>query len=114
MNGSPLAPRRLDAGWQCASTPAGAYATPIPLDACIKWLDAQVPGTVASAHRAAGVDDEVLAQPFALSDHWYRLTLHAEGKRRVRFNGLATIAEVWIDDRKLLESDSMFITHDID
>ncbi|WP_250535826.1 glycoside hydrolase family 2 protein [Caballeronia sp. AZ10_KS36] len=114
MNGSPLAPRRLDAGWQCASTPAGAYATPMALDACIKWLDAQVPGTVASAHRAAGVDDEALAQPFALSDHWYRLTLHAEGKRRVRFNGLATIAEVWIDDRKLLESDSMFVTSDID
>ncbi|WP_250474528.1 glycoside hydrolase family 2 protein [Caballeronia sp. GAFFF1] len=114
MNGSPLAPRRLDAAWQCASTPAGAYATPMALDACIKWLDAQVPGTVASAHRAAGVNDEALAQPFALSDHWYRLTLHAEGKRRVRFKGLATIAEVWIGDRKLLESDSMFITNDID
>ncbi|VXB07833.1 Beta-mannosidase [Burkholderia sp. 8Y] len=114
MNVSPFTPRRLDVGWQCASTAAGAYATPMALDACMKWLDAPVPGTVASAHRAAGMNDEALAQPFASSDHWYRLTLHTEGKRRLRLNGLATIAEVWIDDRKLLDSDSMFIAHDVD
>ncbi|MDR5856008.1 glycoside hydrolase family 2 protein [Caballeronia sp. LZ062] len=114
MKVSPFSPLRLDAGWQCVSTPAAAYATPMALDADMKWLDAPVPGTVASAHRAAGMDDESLSQPYALSDHWYRLTLHAEGKRRLRFNGLATIAEVWIDDSKVLESDSMFIAHDVD
>jgi beta-mannosidase len=114
MQASPLAPRALDAGWQCVSTPAGACETPDMLDAYTDWLDAPVPGTVASAHRAAGVKDDSPAQAYALSDHWYRVTLHATGKRRLRFNGLATIAEVWIDGRKLLESDSMFLAHDLD
>ncbi|WP_250455788.1 glycoside hydrolase family 2 protein [Caballeronia sp. ATUFL_M2_KS44] len=114
MHVSPLAPRRLDAGWQCVSTPAGACPTPETLDTFTNWLDAPVPGTVASAHRAAGIREDSLAQPYAMSDHWYRTTLEANGKRRLRFNGLATIAEVWIDGRKVLDSDSMFVAHDID
>ena len=114
MKVSPFMPLRLDAGGQCVSTPAGACATPAALHVYTNWLDAPVPGTVASAHRAAGVTDDALAQPFALSDHWYRLTLRTQGKRRLRFNGLATITEVWVDESKLLESDSMFIAHDID
>ncbi|MDR5760752.1 glycosyl hydrolase 2 galactose-binding domain-containing protein [Caballeronia sp. LZ035] len=108
------APRRLADGWQCASTPAGACATPASLDTLTHWIDAQVPGTVASALRATGVKDEALAQPFAHADHWYRLELSGHGKRRLRFNGLATITEVWLDDDKLLDSDSMFIAHDLD
>jgi beta-mannosidase len=108
------APLSLTHGWQCVSTPAGACATPDRLDAFENWIDAPVPGTIASALRAQGVSDEALAQPFALADHWYRVTLNAHGERRLRFNGLATIAEVWIDGRKLLDSDSMFIAHDLD
>ncbi len=114
MHVSPFAPRRLDAGWQCVSTPAGACATPAALDAYTNWIDAPVPGTIASAHRAAGAKEDALAQPFALSDHWYRITLDAHGKRRLRFNGLATVAEIWMDERKLLESDSMFVEHELD
>jgi beta-mannosidase len=32
----------------------------------------------------------------------------------LRFHGLATLAEVWLDDVKRLESESMFIAHDLD
>ncbi|GJH17026.1 glycoside hydrolase family 2 protein [Caballeronia novacaledonica] len=108
------APRRLSEGWQCVSTPAGACTTPASLDTFTQWIDAPVPGTIASALRASGVSDEALAQPFAHSDHWYRVKLSGNGRRRLRFNGLATIAEIWLDDRKLLESDSMFVAHDLD
>jgi len=109
------APRRLSEGWQCVSTPAGACATPASLDALTtQWIEAPVPGTIASALRASGASDEALAQPFAYSDHWYRVTLRGHGKRRLRFNGLATFAEIWLDGRKLLESDSMFVAHDLD
>lgn len=108
------APRRLSEGWQCVSTPAGACTTPASLDTFTQWIDAPVPGTIASALRASGVSDEALAQPFAHSDHWYRVKLCGNGRRRLRFNGLATIAEIWLDDRKLLDSDSMFVAHDLD
>jgi len=108
------AARRLSEGWQCVSTPAGSCATPASLDTVTQWIDAPVPGTIASALRAQGVSDEALAQPFAHSDHWYRVKLAGDGMRRLRFNGLATVAEIWLDDRKLLESDSMFVAHDLD
>jgi hypothetical protein len=61
------------------------------------WLAAQVPGTVASARRAAGLLDTANPPPLAFDDHWYRLTLTGTGKRRLRLHGLATLAEVWLD-----------------
>ncbi len=55
------------------------------------------------------------AHPYPLgdSDYWYRTTLHGAGPRIVRLNGLATIAEVWLDDTLLLCSDNMYVAHDL-
>jgi beta-mannosidase len=107
-------PRELSAGWQCVTTAAGAFASPIDLDSVSGWIDAPVPGTVASALRAAGRLDENATHALAFSDHWYRVRFEANGARRLRFNGLATICEVWLDNRKVLDSDSMFIAHEVD
>ncbi|WP_025599789.1 glycosyl hydrolase 2 galactose-binding domain-containing protein [Burkholderia sp. WSM2230] len=106
-------PQRLDTGWECLSTPAGACASPTDLPAG-GWLAAQVPGTVASARRAAGLFDVLHPTPLAFDDHWYRLTLRGTGKRRLRLHGLATIAEVWMDGIRRLDSDSMFVAHSLD
>jgi beta-mannosidase len=108
-----LWPRPLEAGWQCVSTPAGACASPAELPA-EGWLAAQVPGTVAGARRAAGCFDVANPPPLAFDDHWYRLTLTGTGPRRLRLHGLATLAEVWLDGIKQMESDSMFVAHDLD
>jgi beta-mannosidase len=108
-----LWPQRLDTGWQCLSTPPHAYASPaeLPMQG---WLAAQVPGTVAGARRAAGLLDLDHPPPFAFDDHWYRIEVSGIGRRRLRFHGLATLAEVWFDGVKLLDSESMFISHDVD
>ncbi|WP_409934722.1 glycosyl hydrolase 2 galactose-binding domain-containing protein [Paraburkholderia sp. BCC1884] len=106
-------PQPLDTGWQCVSTAAGACASPADLPAH-GWLAAQVPGTVAGARTAAGLFDALNPAPLAFDDHWYRLTLDGYGKRRLRLHGLATLAEVWLDERRLLDSDSMFVAHDLD
>ncbi len=108
-----LWPQPLDTGWQCVSTPAGACASPADLPAQ-GWLAAQVPGTVASARRAAGLLDTANPPPLAFDDHWYRLTLTGTGKRRLRLHGLATLAEVWLDGIERLTSDSMFVARDLD
>ncbi|MGF6665283.1 beta-mannosidase [Paraburkholderia atlantica] len=108
-----LWPQRLDTGWACLSTPPNAYASPLELPAQ-GWLAAPVPGTVASARRAAGLLDVDHPPPLAFDDHWYRLTLIGSGRRRLRFHGLATLAQVWLDDVKRLDCASMFIAHDLD
>jgi beta-mannosidase len=106
-------PQSLTQGWQCVSTHASACATPADLPVA-GWLDAPVPGTVAAALRAAGRLDIERPPAFESDDHWYRLTLTGNGRRTLRFNGLATRAEVWLDNRLLLESDSMFVAHDVE
>ena len=108
-----LRPQRLDTGWQCVSTPAGACGSPADLPTH-GWLAAPVPGTVAGARRAAGLFDAAHPPPLAFDDHWYRVTLTGTGQRRLRLHGLATLAEVWLDGVKRLDSDSMFVAHDLD
>jgi len=110
-------PRLLSEGWECLTTRAGAYATPAALRAdgqLAGWLAAPVPGTVASAWREAGKLNLETPPAFAFDDHWYRLVLCEKGLRRLRMHGLATLSEVWLDDTKLLDSDSMFVAHDLD
>jgi beta-mannosidase len=107
-------PRPLTDGWECITTAPGACATPAGLDALAGWIAAPVPGTLACAWRAAGRLDEAAPPAFAFDDHWYRVKLEGQGARKLRLHGLATISEVWLDDVKLLDSDSMFIAHDLD
>jgi beta-mannosidase len=124
-------PRLLSDGWECLTTQSGACATPADLDGSGSgsanvsasantnanpntWLPAPVPGTIASAWQAAGKLDTAAPPAFAFDDHWYRLVLSESGLRRVRLHGLATLSEVWLDNTKLLDSDSMFEAHDLD
>lgn len=110
-------PRALDTGWQCLSTRAGACASPADWPA-EGWLAATVPGTVAAAWRDAGRLDIGHPPPLQQDDHWYRVTIEGDrengGVRRLRLHGLATLAEVWLDGVKRLDSDSMFVAHDLD
>ncbi|MGF6777662.1 glycosyl hydrolase 2 galactose-binding domain-containing protein [Paraburkholderia sp. GAS334] len=106
-------PLALSSGWHCVTTPSGACATPAdcPNEG---WLAADVPGTVASAWRAAGRLNAGHPPRFAYDDHWYRVALSGHGHRRLRLHGLASITEVWLDGTLILRSDSMFEAHDID
>ncbi|CCD01944.1 protein of unknown function (plasmid) [Azospirillum baldaniorum] len=82
----------LSAGWElCVTEPGGTPAG--------DWLPAPVPGTVAQALRAAGLYR--LGEPLPLHDRdvWYRVTLTGDGPCTLRFHGLATVAEVWLDGK---------------
>ncbi|KAB0632368.1 beta-mannosidase [Burkholderia stagnalis] len=97
--------------WSLRATPAGAARTPADLGAAGDWIAAPVPGTVAQALAQAGRLDT--AGALAERDYWYRTTLHGHGPRVLRFHGLATVAEAWLDETPLLRSDSMFVSHDV-
>ena len=102
---SPQAP---SGPWRLAVTPSGACASLRDLDSVTDWIPASVPGTAAAALRAAGRWSEAAPEPIHDRDVWYRTHLAGPGRIRLRFEGLATLAEIWLDGVPVLTSRSMF------
>jgi len=95
----------LHAGWQFASTLPGACPDPSQL-AGLAWREAEVPGTVASALGEAASGVEIDAH-----DWWFRTEFASSeaGPAWLRFEGLATLATVWLNGQPILESKNMFV-----
>ena len=101
----------LDADWQAACAPAG---TPFEEIGWLDWLPAQVPGTAAGVLRDAGRWGFSEKRDFDTEDWWWRARFRAEPARAVLgFDGLATLAEVWLDGNAILASDNMFRCHEV-
>lgn len=101
-------------GWHVAITPAQAYDTPDDLPEHLEWLTARVPGTVSAALAAAKRWNAEHPSPLHDKDCWYRVEFDGRGIETLRFGGLATIADVWLNGAHLLHSESMFLSHDVD
>jgi beta-mannosidase len=102
---------QLLGGWELASGRPGAYATPeeLPKEA-LAWQPAIVPGTVADSLGLA-LDS---SRDLDGEDWWYRCRFQAEPREpgtesRLRFDGLATLAEVWLNGARLFVSRNMFV-----
>ena len=110
----------LDAGWTAQATPAGAVLDPAGLaKTAAPAVPAAVPGTVAGALRAAGRWSFASTADFEADDWWFATRFEAApiapGERAaLRLDGLATLAEVWLNGERILSSDSMFIAHAVD
>ena len=110
----------LHDGWTCVGVAPGAavdLSTLARLESV--WRPAIVPGTVASAMRAEGTLDLDRAPDFDAFDWWYRCTFHATPARTAErqvlcLDGLATLAEVWLNGTHLLSSDNMFLHHEVE
>ncbi|MEA2856640.1 MAG: beta-mannosidase [Methylobacteriaceae bacterium] len=90
-------------GWRCAVVASGA----VPQDA--EFIPGRVPGTAAEALIDAGRwswDDPVRLEE---CDVWYRCGFEARSSHRLEFDGLATIADVFLDGEKIGSSQSMFV-----
>jgi beta-mannosidase len=107
-------------GWSVASTAPGGATDPKALLALDpEWHPALVPGTVASAERARKVWSLDTKCNHDARDWWYRTTftcspLDAADRRVLSFEGLASVADVWIDARHILASDNMFVGETVD
>src|SRR5690242_11284666 len=105
----------IDAGWTAQATPAGTVLDPTALATSVApAVPAAVPGTVAGALRAAGRWSFEATADFEADDWWFETRFEAvrvaPGERAaLRFDGLATLAEVWLNGERILESDSMFV-----
>lgn len=102
----------IAAGWTFCSSPPDLYASPADIAADAEWLPALVPGTVAAALRALGLFDIDHPTPLEDKDFWYRTSIEGDGEETLRFLGLATIAQVFLDGVKLFDSTSMFVENE--
>jgi beta-mannosidase len=104
----------LEQGWRLALTPPDACATPAEAASLTDWIAARAPGTTAQALEAAGRWRREAPAPLHDQDAWWRRELTETGRRRLCFAGLATCAEVWLDDRLVLTCASMFQPQEIE
>ena len=105
---------RLDANWTLALSEPDTATTPAEADASLEFISAIVPGTAAQAMIAAdrwSWDDPV---PLDDRDVWYRAAIEGKGRHILVFEGLATFAEVFLDDALILASDNMFVGHRVE
>lgn len=108
----------LDAArWFCGSTAAGSIAHPGQLDLpAAVWRPASVPGTAAGALRAAGEWDWGTEDEWLLDgrDWWFRCRFEHPGQPgpwELELGGIATMADVWLNDAHRLHSENMFTSH---
>jgi len=109
----------LDAGWQLVGNSPGSVSSPDGLDdQPLDWLPAVVPGTVAQSLELAGQWTLDSTLNFDDQDWWYRCSFTPisgdDGSAILHFGGLATLAEVWLNDQPILTSDNMFIEQSLD
>ena len=122
--------RRDVTGWEWASTPAGD-----PEPAAPQWQPCPpdvAATTVAAQRRDAGSWSPERPGDIDAEDHWFAATIRPIGPigpigaaatsttttprttTTLHFGGLATIADVWLDGELIVQSTSMFATHDVD
>lgn len=107
----------LDEGWELAEVPAGAAARPVDLEQKeLRWVHAARRGTVASILRAAGQWELGDSRNLDDVDWWYRCRFPAaqrpaDARTYLRLDGLATVAEVWLNGVHLLRSENMYLAH---
>jgi beta-mannosidase len=105
----------LEHGWNLVLTEAGACRLPSDVPFSSKFIPAPVSGTVAHALEAAGLFDRENPHPLDTKDAWYLCRLFDEepGEVTLRFQGLATICDVFLNGERILSSESMFESHDV-
>ncbi len=102
--------------WSCVSTSPGERTGPDDLEGPdLRWIDADVPGTAAGALRSVGATDPSLARLDG-QDWWFRCRFAGPGAPApdgwvLEADGLATLADVWLNGVHLLHSESMFASH---
>jgi beta-mannosidase len=106
--------------WEVCATPAGAIEGPEALArASVTWHSARAPTTAAAAMREAGTFGfDAPTRRFDAEDWWFRAPVPAldgggvdgsDSEHALTFDGLATIADAWLDGAPLLRSENMFL-----
>ncbi|MCX5747430.1 MAG: glycoside hydrolase family 2 protein [Proteobacteria bacterium] len=96
----------ISTGWQLVAAGAGSTEPPTT-----GWTSASVPGTAASALRAAGTWSlDGAPRRFDAEDWWWRVEITGEpGAMILGLDGIATLADVYWNDVRIGSTDNMFV-----
>ncbi|MEO7325229.1 MAG: hypothetical protein ABIW82_10420 [Dokdonella sp.] len=98
-------------GWQVAAAAAGSTLEHLEQ---LGWLPATVPGTAAGALRAAQAWSWDEPRKLDAEDFWWRARISGDtGPAILGLDGIATLADVWLDGQHVLASDNMFVAHEV-
>ncbi len=107
----------LNAAWSVRAQSPGSVTDPSQLNTSDAF-EAQVPGTVASALQRAGRWNHEHPIDLDASDWWYRTTFTAPTRNDepcvLCFDGLATLADVWLNGERILSTNNMFRAYRVD
>ncbi len=108
----------LGEGWETAAAAPGLRTDPSQLDG-LDWIAASVPGTVAAALRDAGRWRAGEPSDFDAEDWWFRTRFEAAPSARgeevvLHLDGVATLAEVFLNGTSVLQSETMFCAHAVE
>ena len=110
----------LASAWEFCASPSDVAVTPAAVAAAkATWLPARVPTTAAASLRELGQWSLAgAARRFDAEDWWFRCQFVAapaqDGESLVLgFDGLASVAEAWLNGERLLTSDNMFLAHEV-
>ena len=113
----PGASSDLDGAWALTSTSPGLLQPEDAGSPRLEWIACDGPMPAAAALRAAGRWNLDVPRDFDAEDWWFRCRFPgaaSTGPVRLVFEGLATIADVWLNRRHLLHSNNMFVAHAVD
>jgi len=112
---------QLASGWELAAAPPGTISSPLdPQFATLHWLAGGTAGPAAALLRAQGkwsLDGP--ERRFDADDWWYRTGVPGLAGPAVAapvvlgFDGLASVAEAWLNGTPILASDNMFVSHEV-
>ncbi len=110
--------------WRACAVPPKTVDGPQALEALVaqgggaaRWVAASRAAPVAAILRDAGewsLDGP--ARRFDAEEWWYRARFprgRAADETALCFDGLATVADVWLNDAPLLSSENMFVAHEV-
>lgn len=104
--------------WRCCSTAPGVAEDPSVLERVgVRWMAARVPGTAAAAVRGrSDVMEEALATDYDAADWWFCCDFDSDGDGPwvLELAELATVADVWLNGTRILQSRNMFRRHRLD
>jgi len=111
---------RIAQGWEVCAAAAGSFSDPAQLAAIDpdRWIKASALGPVAEVLRSLGLWSlDGPSRRFDAEDWWYRVSFEAPALEAAEelwlgFDGLATVADVWLNGHALLHSTSMFVAHE--